>query len=94
MHYTWLKKPFWVNLIRKSPSKNIHEPWLFSIPAVILGLLIPIIFFIPNLFTQHIVIPALRSVSQLGTEVEAIAPHVSQWHGINLPLILPLLSSL
>ena len=27
------------------------------------------------------------SVSQLGTEVEAIAPHVSQWHGINLPLI-------
>lgn len=83
-----VKETFWGKFdTQKVPRKNIHEPWLFSIPAVILGLLIPIIFFIPNLFTQHIVIPALRSVSQLGTEVEAIAPHVSQWHGINLPLI-------
>ena len=31
--------------------------------------------------------PALRNVTNLGSSVDAIAPHVSQWHGVNLPLI-------
>ena len=74
-----VKETFWGKFDAKS-LENIHEPWLFSIPAVILGLLIPIIFFIPNLFTQHIVIPALRSVSQL-QKFEAIAPRFTMaWH--------------
>ncbi|MDU1641014.1 MAG: hydrogen gas-evolving membrane-bound hydrogenase subunit E, partial [Staphylococcus epidermidis] len=68
--------------------KQIHEPWLFSLPAVILMLLIPVIFFVPNVFGNFIILPATRSVSGIGAEVDAFVPHISQWHGVNLPLIL------
>ncbi|MDN5906995.1 MAG: DUF4040 domain-containing protein, partial [Staphylococcus equorum] len=34
--------------------------------------------------------PALRSIT-IGENVDKIAPHVSQWHGFNLPLILSLI---
>ena len=27
-------------------------------------------------------------VSGIGAEVDAFVPHISQWHGVNLPLIL------
>ncbi|MEJ7535296.1 hypothetical protein, partial [Staphylococcus hominis] len=30
-------------------KKDIHEPWMFSLPSLVLIILIPIIFFIPNL---------------------------------------------
>ena len=69
-------------------KKDIHEPWLFSMPSLVLMILIPIIFFIPNLFGQNMILPALRSVTDAGSKVDAIAPHISQWHGVNLPLIL------
>ncbi|MDU5114211.1 MAG: hydrogen gas-evolving membrane-bound hydrogenase subunit E, partial [Staphylococcus epidermidis] len=68
--------------------KQIHEPWLFSLPAVILMLLIPVIFFVPNVFGNFVILPATRSVSGIGAEVDAFVPHISQWHGVNLPLIL------
>lgn len=84
-----IKQTFWGDFdSTRVPKKNIHEPWLFSLPAIILMVLIPVIFFIPNVFTERIVLPALRNVSMMGTKVDAIAPHVSQWHGFNLPLIL------
>ena len=57
-------------------------------PSLVLMILIPIIFFIPNLFGQNMILPALRSVTDAGSKVDAIAPHISQWHGVNLPLIL------
>ncbi|KGF28883.1 MULTISPECIES: DUF4040 family protein [Staphylococcus] len=83
-----LKETYWGEFDEKKvPKKHIHEPWLFSLPAIILMVMIPIIFFIPNLFTEHLVLPALRNVTNLGSSVDAIAPHVSQWHGVNLPLI-------
>lgn len=83
-----LKETYWGEFDEKKvPKKHIHEPWLFSLPAIILMVMIPIIFFIPNIFTEHLVLPALRNVTNLGSSVDAIAPHVSQWHGVNLPLI-------
>lgn len=83
-----LKETYWGEFDEKKvPKKHIHEPWLFSLPAIILMVMIPIIFFIPNFFTEHLVLPALRNVTNLGSSVDAIAPHVSQWHVVNLPLI-------
>ncbi|MDU4858304.1 MAG: DUF4040 family protein [Staphylococcus haemolyticus] len=83
-----LKETYWGEFDEKKvPKKHIHEPWLFSLPAIILMVMIPIIFFIPNFFTEHLVLPALRNVTNLGSSVDAIAPHVSQCHGVNLPLI-------
>ncbi|MBW5905089.1 DUF4040 family protein [Staphylococcus haemolyticus] len=83
-----LKETYWGEFDEKKvPKKHIHEPWLFSLPAIILMVMIPIIFFIPNFFTEHLVLPALRNVTNLGSSVDAIAPHVSQWYGVNLPLI-------
>ncbi|MCQ9903940.1 cation:proton antiporter, partial [Staphylococcus aureus] len=83
-----LKETYWGEFDEKKvPKKHIHEPWLFSLPAIILMVMIPIIFFIPNFFTEHLVLPALRNVTNLGSSADAIAPHVSQWHGVNLPLI-------
>ena len=84
-----VKETFWGQFnTEKFTKKSIHEPWLFSLPAMILMVLIPIVFFIPNVFGHNILIPALRSVSGVGTQVDSVAPHISQWHGINLPLIL------
>lgn len=84
-----IKETFWGQFnTEKFTKKSIHEPWLFSLPAMILMVLIPIVFFIPNVFGHNILIPALRSVSGVGTQVDSVAPHISQWHGINLPLIL------
>ena len=34
---------------------------------------------------------ALRNVTNLGIQVDKMAPHVSQWHGINLPLIFSII---
>lgn len=53
--------------------------------------MLPVIFFIPNTFTHPIVLPALRNVTNLGIQVDKMAPHVSQWHGINLPLIFSII---
>lgn len=87
-----LKETYWGEFDeREVPKKHIHEPWLFSLPAMILMIMLPIIFFVPNFFTQHIVLPALRNVTHLGTNVDALAPHVSQWHGFNLPLIFSII---
>ncbi|AUJ73056.1 DUF4040 family protein [Staphylococcus epidermidis] len=84
-----IKETFWGNYnIEKFKRKQIHEPWLFSLPAVILMLLIPVIFFVPNVFGNFVILPATRSVSGIGAEVDAFVPHISQWHGVNLPLIL------
>ncbi|MCP5883112.1 hypothetical protein NL358_27645, partial [Klebsiella pneumoniae] len=83
-----LKETYWGEFNEKEvPKKHIHEPWLFSLPAMIFAVMLPVIFFIPNTFTHPIVLPALRNVTNLGIQVDKMAPHVSQWHGINLPLI-------
>ncbi|HFG8990877.1 TPA: Na+/H+ antiporter Mnh2 subunit A [Staphylococcus argenteus] len=72
-------------------KKNIHEPWPFSISSIVLTVLIPLIFFIPNIFGQTVIVPALRAVSGVGHQINQFVPHVSQWHGFNLPFLLTLI---
>ena len=40
-------------------------------------LLIPVIFFVPNVFGNFVILPATRSVSGIGAEVDAFVPHIS-----------------
>ncbi|HJG66828.1 MAG TPA: DUF4040 domain-containing protein, partial [Staphylococcus ureilyticus] len=83
-----IKEVFWGDIKHNdSPVQNPHEPFLFTLPSAIMMILLPIVFFVPNLFGHHIILPALRSIT-IGEKVDAVAPHISQWHGFNLPLLL------
>lgn len=84
-----VKEVFWTKYDSKVfTKKNIHEPWLFSLPSLLLMGLIPIIFFVPNILGKGIIVPALRAVSGGNHQIDQLAPHVSQWHGFNVPLLL------
>ncbi|WP_436854971.1 DUF4040 family protein [Staphylococcus caeli] len=86
-----IKEVFWGDSSKADlPKPKPHEPFLFTLPSAIMMILLPVIFFIPNLFGSNIILPALRSIT-IGEKVDSIAPHISQWHGINLPLILSII---
>ncbi|SCS24138.1 DUF4040 family protein [Staphylococcus caeli] len=86
-----IKEVFWGDSSKADlPKPKPNEPFLFTLPSAIMMILLPIIFFIPNVFGNNIILPALRSIT-IGEKVDNIAPHVSQWHGINLPLILSII---
>lgn len=53
--------------------------------------LVPVIFFVPNIFGKGIIVPALRAVSGGNHQIDQLAPHVSQWHGFNIPLLLTII---
>ncbi|OEL03494.1 cation:proton antiporter [Staphylococcus succinus] len=83
-----IKEVFWGDPQQADlPLKSPHEPFLFTLPSAIMMILLPVIFFIPNLFGESIILPALRSIT-IGENVDELAPHISQWHGFNLPLML------
>ena len=87
-----VKEVFWTKYDSKVfTKKNIHEPWLFSLPSLILMVLVPVIFFVPNIFGKGIIVPALRAVSGGNHQIDPLAPHVSQWHGFNIPLLLTII---
>ncbi|RIP36034.1 DUF4040 family protein [Staphylococcus gallinarum] len=86
-----IKEVFWGDYSKAQlPKKQVHEPFLFTVPSLIMMLLLPIIFFVPNLFAHYIILPAFRNIS-IGSKADQLAPHISQWHGINLPLILSII---
>lgn len=86
-----IKEVFWGDFKQADlPKQSPHEPFLFTLPSAIMMILLPVIFFIPNVFGHHIILPALRSIT-IGEKVDQVAPHISQWHGFNLPLILSLI---
>lgn len=83
-----VKETFWGDYDKADiPNDHVHEPKLFVLPSAILAVLIPVIFFIPNVFGDAVILPALRGMT-IGSAVDQYAPHISQWHGVNLPLIL------
>lgn len=87
-----VKEVFWTKYDSKVfTKKNIHEPWLFSLPSLILMVLVPVIFFVPNIFGKGIIVPALRGVSGGNHQIDPLVPHVSQWHGFNIPLLLTII---
>lgn len=68
-------------------DKSIHEPKRFIMPAVLMAICLPVLFFIPSLVGETILTGAFKNVvasSKLATYV----PHLTQWHGFNLPLIM------
>ncbi len=89
--YTWLKKYFGLNMILKCLLKKISTNHGCLVYPLILMVLVPVIFFVPNIFGKGIIVPALRGVSGGNHQIDQLAPHVSQWHGFNIPLLLTII---
>ncbi|AID43505.1 DUF4040 family protein [Staphylococcus xylosus] len=86
-----IKEVFWGDYQKADlPIKSPHEPFVFTLPSAIMMILLPVIFFVPNIFGHYVVLPALRSIT-IGEKVDNVAPHIAQWHGFNLPLILSII---
>ena len=85
-----VKEVFWTKYDSKVLLKNIHEPWLFSLPSLILMVLVPVIFCTKYIW-EGIIVLALRAVSGGNHQIDQLAPHVSQWHGFNIPLLLTII---
>ncbi|WP_260844338.1 hypothetical protein, partial [Staphylococcus epidermidis] len=65
-----IKEVFWGDYQQADlPKKSPHEPFLFTLPSAIMMILLPVIFFIPNLFGHNIILPALRSIT-IGEKVD------------------------
>ena len=52
--------------------------------------LVPVIFCTKYIW-EGIIVPALRAVSGGNHQIDQLAPHVSQWHGFNIPLLLTII---
>lgn len=86
-----IKEVFWGDYQKADlPITSPHEPFVFTLPFAIMMILLPVIFFVPNVFGHHVILPALRSIT-IGEKVDNVAPHIAQWHGFNLPLILSII---
>ncbi len=87
-----VKEVFWTKYDSKVfTKKNIHEPWLFSLPSLILMVLVPVIFVRIYFGKGMHPVLALRAVSGGNDQIDQLAPHVSQWHGFNIPLLLTII---
>ena len=72
------------------PKVPAHEPKGFTLSGVVLALAVIVIFFVPNIIGNYMIKPALQHVTQTD-DISRIAPHISQWHGVNLALICTLI---
>ncbi|MCU5746897.1 DUF4040 family protein [Staphylococcus sp. SQ8-PEA] len=83
-----VKSVFWGEFSKERlPISRPKEPILFALPSIILTLMLPVIFVIPNVLTHFVLVPALQGLSGEGG-IAKKAPIISQWHGFNLPLLL------
>lgn len=57
------------------------------LPATVLALCLPLIFIVPQWIGTHVITPAFRGVVHTEAIVQT-APHLAQWHGFNLPLLM------
>lgn len=82
-------KTFWGPYKPIRTDKVIHEPPLgMLIPPGILGLLVILIFFFPNWFSQYLFRPA--AIAVLPNDVDAFNIKISAWHGWNTELFMTL----
>ncbi|UXR69882.1 DUF4040 family protein [Staphylococcus sp. IVB6246] len=80
-----------VTFFGKAQSKqHVHEPKLFILPAVVLALLLPIVFIVPDWVGTNLIQPAFSSVV-VNEETATLAPHLAIWHGFNAPLMMSLI---
>ncbi|MDO5375125.1 MAG: DUF4040 family protein [Staphylococcus rostri] len=70
-------------------QKHLHEPKLFILPAIVLAVLLPFVFVVPNVIGTYIIEPAFSSVV-VTAEAASHAPHLAAWHGFNTPLMMSL----
>ncbi|MBT2813149.1 DUF4040 family protein [Staphylococcus coagulans] len=70
-------------------NKAIHEPRLFITPAMIMALLLPIVFIVPQWVGTYLIQPAFLS-SVRSTSFASTVPDLSAWHGFNIPLLMSL----
>jgi len=70
-------------------DKVPHEaPVGMLIAPAILAILVVGIFFFPNLIGNYIVRPAMAAVYPPFEGAEGLVPHISAWHGFNMPLLM------
>ncbi len=62
---------------------------MFRLPSLILMVLVPVIFFVPNIFGKGIIVPH-RAVSGGNHQIDQLAP-CSQWHGFNIAFTLTII---
>ncbi|WP_318617874.1 Na+/H+ antiporter subunit A [Sporosarcina sp. YIM B06819] len=70
-------------------DKVPHEaPVGMLIAPSILAILVIGIFFFPNLIGNNILRPAMAAVYPPFEGAEGLVPHISAWHGFNMPLLM------
>lgn len=70
-------------------DREAHEPPIgMHIAPIILSVLVLGIFFFPNLVGSYLLKPAMASIYPMFEGVEGLVPHISVWHGFNLPLLM------
>lgn len=63
------------------PKKNVHEaPIGMLIPPIILGTIVLLVFFFPNVLAKSLLIPALATILP-GTDLAEVDIHIAPWHG-------------
>jgi len=68
-------------------DRVVHEaPLGMLIPPIILGSLVILGFFFPNLISQYLLKPALTSVLPMLTEADVLRLKITAWHGWNQEL--------
>ena len=83
-----VKRVFWGSYHNEHlPIRNPHEPFLFALPSTIMMICLPVIFFVPNILTTYVLVPALQGISGKAA-IKEVAPTISQWHGFNLSLLM------
>ncbi|MEF2968585.1 Na+/H+ antiporter subunit A [Paenibacillus sp. M1] len=69
-------------------TRTVHEaPLGMLISPIILGLLVILVFFFPNVLGKYILTPALTSVLPM-MSVSAYDLKISAWHGLNMELLM------
>ncbi|GGG13854.1 Na+/H+ antiporter subunit A [Paenibacillus aceti] len=69
-------------------TREVHEaPLGMLISPIILGLLVILIFFFPNVLGEYILIPALTAILP-GMPISGHDVKISAWHGLNTELIM------
>lgn len=68
-------------------NKSLHEPKLFIAPAAVMAICLPLIFIMPKVVGDTILKGAFENIVA-SNELASYAPHLSQWHGITLPLMM------